>query len=302
MNKIAPVTVIIAAGLWGIDGILLRPELYDLNVSLVVLIESSIVSILLLPVLVRNFKSLSQLTLKDWISFSLVALFGGAIGTMAITKALFFVNFVNLSVVILIQKLQPVFAMILAAILLREKLVKKFYLWASVAVSATYLMTFGFHIPDFNNGNKTLEAALFALLAAGSFGASTVFSKRALRKVSFELGTYLRFSISMLVMVIFFSVFSEPGSVTKLTMHHFYIFLIIAFTTGGPAIFLYYYGLKRITASVATICELAFPLTAIVLEYIIHGNILSVFQWIGVVVLMFSIFKVSRIDAFKHAS
>jgi len=72
--------------------------------------------------------------------------------------------------------------------------------------------------------------------------------------------------------------------------------LLIAFSTGGPAIFLYYYGLKRITASVATICELAFPLTAVVLEYILRQNILSAIQWIGALVLLFSIIQVSHIQ------
>jgi drug/metabolite transporter (DMT)-like permease len=77
------------------------------------------------------------------------------------------------------------------------------------------------------------------------------------------------------------------------------IFLLIAFTTGGTAIFLYYYGLKKITASVAAICELAFPLTAIILEYILRKNILGPIQWIGVILLIVSIFKVS---GFKFSS
>ncbi|MCJ7554300.1 MAG: DMT family transporter, partial [Ignavibacteriaceae bacterium] len=65
----------------------------------------------------------------------------------------------------------------------------------------------------------------------------------------------------------------------------------------GAAIFLYYYGLKRITASVAAICELAFPLTAVILEYFIRGNILGPVQWIGAIVLLVSIIKVSWIKA-----
>ena len=89
---------------------------------------------------------------------------------------------------------------------------------------------------------------------------------------------------------------SAETNVASVSSHQWMIFLIIAFTTGGAAIFLYYYGLKKITASVATICELAFPLTAVVLEYFIHRNILGPVQWIGVAVLIFSIVKVSRIN------
>ena len=232
---------------------------------------------------------------KDWLTFFLVALMGGAIGTMAITKALFFVNFVNLSVVILLQKLQPVFAITLAAIFLKEKLTAKFFFWAALAIIGAYFMTFSTNLPDFSAGDKTTIAALYALLAAFGFSSSTVLSKRALKNVSFEMGTYLRFLFSALIMFVIVISMGEMKSVSDVSTTQFIIFLIIAFTTGGAAIFLYYYGLKRITASVAAICELAFPLTAVVLEYFIHGNILDPIQWAGVVLLLFGIIKVSSV-------
>ena len=104
MNRFAPIFIIIAASLWGIDGVVLRPELYSLPVGLVVFIESAIVAVLLSPIFLKQYGKLKLLTFADWGSFVGVALFGGAIGTMAITKALFYVDYVNLSIVILIQK------------------------------------------------------------------------------------------------------------------------------------------------------------------------------------------------------
>ena len=296
MGRLAPLFVIIAAALWGFDGIVLRPALYSLPVPLVVFIESTIVALLLSPIFIRQYSKIKTLSKKDWLAFFGVALFGGAIGTMAITKALFYVNFVNLSIVILIQKLQPVFALSLAGILLKEKLPKIFFLWAFLAVTGAYFMTFGFSLPNFLTGDKTLVAAGFSLIAAVSFSSSTVLSKRALRDVGFEMGTYLRFLLSAVIMVVIATLMGDIKTITNVSSYQWMIFLIIAFTTGGAAIFLYYYGLKKITASVATICELAFPLTAVVLEYFLHGNILAPVQWIGVAVLIFSIIKVSRIN------
>ncbi|HSW55043.1 MAG TPA: EamA family transporter [Ignavibacteriaceae bacterium] len=295
-NNLAPLFVIIAASLWGVDGIVLRPALFSLPVPLVVFVESTIVAILLSPYFIKQIPSLKTLQKKDWLAFFLVALLGGAIGTMAITKALFYVNFVNLSVVILLQKLQPVFAITLAAIFLKEKLPTQFFLWAALAVIGAYFMTFGTKLPDFATGDKTTIAALFALIAALAFSSSTVLSKRALRNVSFEMGTYLRFLFSALIMLVLVLSLGDIGSISEITTKQAIIFLIIAFTTGGAAIFLYYYGLKRITASVATICELAFPLTAVLLEYFLRGNILNVVQWIGAAVLLISILKVSGIN------
>lgn len=300
MKKFAPIFVITAAALWGIDGIILRPALYTLPVALVVFIESSIVAFILSPLFIKQFSKLKELKTKDWLSFGGVALFGGAIGTMAITKALFYVDFVNLSIVILIQKLQPVFALILAAVILKERLPKIFFLWAATAIIGAYLMTFGTGMPNVTPGDKTVYAALFALIAAISFGSSTVFSKRALKNVGFELGTYLRFTISSIIMLFIVLSLGNISSISEVTTTQLLIFLIIAFTTGGLAIFLYYFGLKNITASVATICELAFPLTAVILEYILRGNILDIVQWIGVLILIVSILKVSGLNAGKN--
>lgn len=288
--------IIIAASLWGVDGVVLRPSLYSLPVPLVVFVESAIVAVLLTPFLIKRISPLKSLTLKDWIAFVGVALFGGAIGTMAITKALFYVNFVNLSIVILLQKLQPVFAISLATLLLKEKLPKEFFLWASLAIVGAYFMTFGLSSPNFSTGDKTTIAALFALLAAFSFSSSTVLSKRALRNVNYEMGTYLRFLFAAIIMLVIAASTGDISNIKDITSKQTVIFLIIAFTTGGSAIFLYYYGLKRISASVASICELAFPLTAVVLDYFVHDNILSPVQWIGTGVLIISILKVSGIN------
>lgn len=292
-ERIAPLFVIIAASLWGVDGIVLRPSLFNLPVPLVVFIESSVVALLLSPFFKKHLSSLRNLYFKDWLAFFLVALLGGAIGTMAITKALFYVNFINLSVVILLQKLQPVFAIVLASVFLKEKLNGKFFLWASLAIVGAYFMTFGTNLPDFSTGDKTTIAAVFSLLAALSFGASTVLSKRALRNVSFEMGTYLRFLFSMGIMLIIVFYTGDINKISDVSMNQVIVFLIIALTTGGAAIFLYYYGLKRISASIATICELAFPLTAVILEYFIHDNIMDLVQWMGAGVLLLSILKVS---------
>ncbi|MBM4175641.1 MAG: EamA/RhaT family transporter [Ignavibacteria bacterium] len=295
MYRFAPFAVIIAASLWGLDGIVLRPSLYALPVPLVVFIESSIVALILTPFFIKQIPKIKLLDKIDWLAFFAVAMLGGALGTMTITKALFYVNFVNLSVVILIQKLQPAFAILLASLLLKEKLPKIFYLWAGIAIVGAYIMTFGANLPIFTTGDKTAIAAVFSLIAAFSFGSSTVFSKRALRNVGFELGTYLRFLISSIIMLVIVLSLSQIGSISNVTNHQWLIFLIIAFTTGGAAIFLYYYGLKSIPASISAICELAFPFTAILLEYFVHGNMLDAIQWFGVVMLFAGMIKVSQI-------
>lgn len=296
MNRFAVLFVIFAASLWGVDGIVLRPSLYVLPVPLVVFIETAIVAIILSPFFVRKLRTLNKLSYKDWLSFLGVAVFGGAVGTMAITKALFYVGYVNLSVVVLIQKLQPVFAITLAALLLKEHLPKIFFAWAGLAILGAYFMVFGFDFPNLAGGEKTILAAGFAMIATISFAMSTVFSKRALKNVDYKMGTYLRFLLTAVVMIIVSFFTADLHRIAEVNTKQWLIFILIVFSTGGPAIFLYYYGLMRISASVATICELAFPLTAVVLEYFIYGKLMSISQWFGVAVLIGSIIRISRFN------
>ncbi len=292
--KYAPFFVIFAAILWGFDGIILRPSLYVLPVTLVVFVESLITTLLLTPILFKQLKTLKLIQNKDLLAFFAVALFGGAIGTMAITKALFYVNFVNLSIVIFIQKLQPIFALSLASVLLKERLSKQFFIWACLAIFGAYIMTFGFALPSATAGNKTLYAAIFALIAAISFAASTVFSKRALKNISFYMATYVRFLFSSILMFIIIIGFGQISAISEITLEQSFIFLLIAFSSGGFAIFLYYFGLKQISASRAAIYELAFPLSAVMLEFLVHDKILSPVQWLGVLMLIIGIMRVTK--------
>src|SRR3989344_3602563 len=242
----APIFIIFAAFLWALDGIVLRPALYTLPVPLVVFVEHGLAFLLMLPFFIKEFKEIRKLKTADWGAFLWVAVFGGALGTMFITKALFYVQFVNLSIVVLIQKLQPVFALTLGA--------------------------------------------------AFAWGSSTVFSKRALKEVNFRIGTYLRFGLTTLIMFFIAASAGSLSAVSEITSRQFSIFWIIVFSSGGVAMFLYYYGLKRVTASVSTICELAFPLSAIFLEFLVHGRLLTWSQWLGAIVLFVAIYQVSLIQ------
>jgi drug/metabolite transporter (DMT)-like permease len=290
--NIGAFAVMFAASLWALDMIVLRPRLYHLDVAVVVFLEHFIAFAFMLIPLIIEWKEIKKLNKKDWIAFIAIAILSGALGTMAITKALFYVNFVNLSVVAFLQKLQPIFAVIIAVILLKERPAKKFYFWSIIALIGSYFVTFGFSKPIFDFGDKIFMASLLSIIAAASFGSGTALSKYAIKKVNFRIGTYLRFGITSIVMFIILLVFGKLGNLSQVGLPDIGTLLIIAFSTGGIAIFIYYYGLKRISASVSTICELTFPFTAVIFEYIIRKNVLSEGQWLGAILLVVSVLAI----------
>jgi len=291
--NIGAFAVMFAAMLWAVDMIILRPRLYHLDVTVVVFLEHLIAFAFMLIPLCLEWKEVKKLNRKDWIAFIAIALLSGAIGTMAITKALFYVNFINLSVVAFLQKLQPIFAVLVAVILLKERPAKKFYFWSIIALIGSYFVTFGFSKPIFDLGDKVFVASLFSIIAAASFGSGTALSKYAIAKINFRIGTYLRFGMTSIIMFIILIVFGNLGSLSQVGLPDIGTLLIIAFSTGGVAIFIYYYGLKRIPASVSSICELTFPLTAVIFDYAVRGSLLSLGQWLGALLLLVSVLAIS---------
>jgi drug/metabolite transporter (DMT)-like permease len=287
------IAICIAAILWGFDGIVLTPRLYNLNITYVVFMVHCIPFILLNIFCFKAYKELPTFSKTDFMYLFLVALFGGALGTLAIVKALFLVNFQSLTVVVLLQKLQPVFAIILAAILLKERLHKGFVLWASIAIIASYFLAFGFSFPDFNAGSRTTLAALFSLMAAISFGSATVFGKKILNRVDFISATFFRYGFTTGIMLIIVLLAGTLNQIQVTTPMNWTILFIIAFTTGSGALFLFYFGLRKVKAMVATICELLFPVSAILFDYLFNGKVLSTIQWISAIILLISIIKLS---------
>ncbi len=287
------VAISFSAVLWGLDGVVLTPRLYNLNVFYVVFMLHAIPFLFINIFFAKQYAKIKIFSTEDYITLLIISLFGGAIGTLSIVKALFLINFQQLTVVILLQKLQPVFAIALASILLKEKLRKNFIMWGSIAIISGYFMTFGFKLPNFDSGVNTIYAALLALLAALSFGSSTVFSKKILNKYDYKTATFYRYGFTTVIMLIVLLVSGAYTQFNLTTSQNWLFFSIIALTTGSGAIFLYYYGLMRVKAIIATICELFFPSSAILFDYFVNGAILSTVQWISAVIMIFAIISLN---------
>ena len=238
MRKILPpLAVVFAALLWSADGFL-RQELYSISSFLVVTLEHAFGALLFLPFLIKTWPEIKKLGQRGWISVLWISICGGILGTYFYTKALSYVDYIDLSVVVLLQKLQPIFAISLAAIILKEKLTQRFIGLALLAMLGAYLVTFGTtSIADWDD--KTLIAALLATLAAFSWGSSTVLGKHALNRLPFTAVTALRLSLTAVGALIIFTVTSDGFGTLELTTHQWRNLVIIVMSTGSVALFIY---------------------------------------------------------------
>ena len=294
MQKYGPYLIFIAAMLWATDAPFRVHLTKELSSNFIVLIEHFFDILVVLPILIWSFKDLGKLGKKEWVSILIIAIGGSALASIAFTQAF---RYVNPSVAILLQKLQPLIAISLAAGLLKEQLRKNFWLWTIVVIAGAYIISFPRFIPQLFVGeqfNPNAAGVTLALIAALLWGASTVLGKFVLNKVSFKVMTSLRFVVAF-VFLLFLNIFQKTiPDFSSITFKDWSFLLIIAITSGVVSLFIYYKGLQHTKASIATLAELGFPLAAVVVNYFFLKEALVPMQFLGMAILLYGLWHLSK--------
>ncbi len=293
LKQFGPGFVILAALLWSFDG-LLRRSLYTLPPAVIVFYEHVLGAVVLLILLPKWWPDIKKMTRKEWIGIAVVSLLSGALGTILYTAALGKVQYIQYSVVVLLQQLQPIWAIAAAAIILKEKITKQFILWAALGLIAAYMISFKDLTVNLATGQGTAVAAILALSAGLFWGSSTAISKYVLNRVSFLTATALRFLLAPVFAFLFILGGNQTSTMFSLSQPQWLTLLLITFSTGMVALAIYYYGLKRTPARVTTLCELVWPASAIFIDYIYFHKPLSLTQILGVIILLTVIYKVTK--------
>ncbi len=284
--------ILAAAVLWGIDGVL-RRALFDLPPSVIVFYEHLIGAMLLLPFLIRAWSRERSFTLKDWGALGLVSLLSGVLGTIFFTAALLKIHYISFSVVFLIQKLQPLFTIFTAAFVLGERVTGRYALWAVIALVAGFFVTFPHGVVNRGEDGAYIFAALLAFAAAAAWGSSTAFSRLLLLSHSNTSITGLRFLFTVPLALAAVLILGDAPGLGSLTGIHIAVLIAIALSTGMVSLWIYYKGLQTTPASVSTILELAFPLTAIFIDYALYDTVLAWSQLAAAAVLLFAMYMIA---------
>lgn len=289
-----PVLIVVAASLWAVDGII-RRSLFTLAPIIIVFYEhllgAAIISLVAGPALfkIKLTKKIVGLTL-------IISLLSGLLGTLWFTTALMKVNFIAFSVVFLLQKLQPLFAVAAAKIFLKEKITRQYLPWAGLALVAAYFVTFPGGVVNLSTGAGTVMAALLALGAAAAWGTSTVFSKMLLQETTHTQATGLRFFTTTVIALVAVVIMGQSSMLLTPTLSQVFRFGFIALSTGMLALWIYYKGLKKTEAKVSTILELVFPLLAVFIDLFLYKSFLAPSQYLAAVVLLFAIYQVGKLE------
>ena len=296
MKKIlgfGPIFIIFAAFLWSLDGIL-RRSLYVLPPTIIVFYEHLIGFALLTPFLLPHLKTVTKIKPKVWGAFFWVTILGSILGTLAYTAALGMVNYIQFSVVVLLQQLQPLFAVFFAALILKEKPAKNFPLYLVLALVGAYMVSFPSLFVNLKEDSQTAVAALLAIGAAFAWGSSTAFGRYGLLAVPSIVGTGLRFGLASIMGFILIFTLNQQQALGALNQSQWLTLLAISLSTGMVALAIYYYGLKRTPAHISAICELTWPVSAVSIDYFYFHRSLTLTQMAGALIITFTIYQVTK--------
>jgi drug/metabolite transporter (DMT)-like permease len=289
------VWVALGASLWGTDTPLRRPLTAVLSSTNIVLNEHLILSAVLLPVFWRARAEWSKLGPRQWGAITAIGWGGSGLATVCFTEA---IKIGNPTTAVLLQKTQPLFASLLAALLLAETLGRRFWASLALALVAGYLISVGDRPETLWHPLQALQAgrsvaALLALAAAALWGASTVLGRFLLRGLSFQIVTALRILLAAPFLLALAILGHQPLWV-ELNAGQMLSLVTLALVPGLAALLLYYYGLRRTRASRAAIAELCFPATATLLNWVFLGARISAIQGAGFLLLWGVILHLER--------
>ncbi len=290
----SPLLIALAAMLWGSD-LLLRPNALSTGWSpaWLVLGEHLILTLLFLPILWRERVTLAALTKPQWAALLFVAWGGSAVATWLYTKA-FTLDFSHALTVVLLQKTQPIVAILLAGFVLKERRQPLFWAWCLAAFIGAYLLI-GFQaMPSLSDIHA--EQALLALGASALWGAATVAGRSLSAALSPGGLAGARFALAVPVLLLLTLV--PNGGVAAAPIHsvHFaaIFLLLIVLLPDLLGMVLYYFGLRGTPASVATLAELCYPLTALALGIFVQHTPVTRGEWLGLALLIFAVVGLGR--------
>jgi drug/metabolite transporter (DMT)-like permease len=280
-----------SASLWGTDALFRQGLAEQLPAIEVVFWEHLILAAVVLPFVLRSIGALRGVSGRAWIALAVVGGGSSVAATILFTQAL---TYGNPTLPLLLQKLQPVIAVAAARVLLGERLLPRYFVYFVASLAGSYLIAFGTH----TNEAGQLAAAGLAVGAAALWALGTVLGKYAGAQVTPMQLTSLRFVLGFPVALVLLLIHdaAEGGPLVHAQGSDAPALIELALIPGLLALVLYYRGLRRTTASAATLAELAFPLTAVVVNYFAFGTTLDAAQIVGAVLLSATVVTLGLAD------
>ncbi len=307
IDRFSVLLVALAAMLWGTDTVFRSPLLTHigggpiLQATQIVTMEHIVLTIVCLPILWLAAREIRALTRAQWIAIVAIGVGASGLATILFTISFSYGHFIE---TLLLQKLQPLIAILLANFWLGERISRRAWLWVPIAILGAYCIV----IPDPLDPRAAWEdfhitAGLFAIAAAALWGGATVFGRYALATVRFTTLTALRFTTALPALLILMLVLGGPAAFSHYRWDDLPLYVAIGLIPGLFPLLLYYRGLASTPASLATLAELAFPITGILVNlfFVTPPQSITGWQLAGIVILTGALIALDYTNAKRPA-
>ena len=267
------VLVSVAAIMWGLDGLIRKPLSSSTTAYTIVFGEHVLLVALTLPLLIPALVALYRAGPAYVAAGIAVGAGASAIATILFTKALFHGDFIT---VVVLQKAQPLIAVVGAWAVLREQPRPGFAWFLLPALAGIWLIALPHPLDPHAHGLTPIAETLGA---AGLWGMGTVLGRLLGRRLAFEHVTTVRFAFGLVASACALPI-ADAAAFSN--AHDSLWIAVLALVTGLFALGLYYYGLRRTPALLAALGELAFPVTASLVGIYVFNSSMRWTQWIGV--------------------
>jgi DME family drug/metabolite transporter len=288
LNAVPGVLLIaIAAALWGLDPILRKPLASSTSATTIVFGEHVILVALTLPLLLPALRAMWQAGSRNIAASIGIGAGASAVATILFTDALFHSDFLT---PVVLQKVQPLVAVIGAALILGERPRPRFAWFLVAALAGLWLVN---QPHPLDPTAKGLRPVVESLLAAILWASGTVLGRYLGRELEFQHILSLRFFFGLIASAIALPIM---GATAYAGGHDSLWIAYYAIATGLISLALYYHGLKRTPAVLASLAELTYPAIAVLGGIYAYNAHLRWSQWLGVamIIVVVSLLPVQR--------
>jgi drug/metabolite transporter (DMT)-like permease len=290
---LGPALVVAGASMWGLETYWRIPLGKRFDADVLVFHEHWMGLVLTSPFLLLGARALRTVSRKAWLSILGSGVLGSALGTVCFTQAL---SMLNSSLANLLLNVQPIISVLVSWLWLRERPRARFYPWAAVALMCGVALAW---TPGGVESPRRLGLGLLFIGATAlCWGASTTFGRAAMLEIDFKTGTALRYLIGTVATFALVCVHGGPGErlrwgvlATSSTLTLMAGLLVVAAIT--PT-FLYFAGLARTKASVATFAEMAQTFASLVITWGVLGDALRPHQVVAGGLLLVAVVFIQR--------
>ena len=306
--RYGPWLVGLGAALWGTESAWRIPlnKLFDAEV--IVFWEHVLILLMFLPILLPNLGELRKIDRRTWGYLIFSGFAGSAVGTIFFTLAL---KYGNPTVVNVILNIQPVISTLGAFLLFRDRLARRFFVYAAIAILAGVFLSV--ERPDligvsFQQAGLTLGTG-YALICAFFWAGSTVAGRGVMLGMPLRVAASMRIVVGLVCMTLIVLVHGKlhgaalwPIAAQDHTGKAIGLFVLLASISGGVPLLIYFEGLRRTRASTAGYFEMMQTLAAVGITWGFFGAGLRLHQIIAAIILIASVAMVQRVQAEVEAT